>query len=335
MRATLTLAIVTTLGLVVSPVRAQSKDDLARADTLFKEGVARLKQGDDAAACARFSESKELAPAVGVSLYLADCLQRIGKPASAWREFRSAEALAIERKDRRASLAHQRAEVLAPALDRVTIAASSLASVSLTLDGEELSSEDLGAPIPVDPGRHVVVARSGQAQRVYEAVVDASHTTATIQIEPFVAEKAAAPGPAALAVAPGGSADEASPTREGPGALEAGSGRLWISIGLAGLAAGGIGIGAGFGVAAKNARDESNAGPCNATDHCTPNGLALRHDAIDDALVSTVAFGVGLAALGACAIVTFALPHGAKANQVSLSPAPAPGGGGAVVSGTF
>ena len=115
MRTTLALAVMTTLGLVVGPARAQSKDDLARADTLFKEGVARLKQGDDAAACSRFAESKELAPAVGVSLYLADCLQRVGKPASAWREFRSAEALAIERKDKRASLAHHRAEVLAPA----------------------------------------------------------------------------------------------------------------------------------------------------------------------------------------------------------------------------
>lgn len=336
MRTTLALAVMTTLGLVVGPARAQSRDDLARADTLFKEGVARLKQGDDAAACSRFAESKELAPAVGVSLYLADCLQRVGKPASAWREFRSAEALAIERKDKRASLAHHRAEVLAPALDRVTIAAGGLdASVRVTLDGEELSSDDLGAPIPVDPGRHVVVARTGQAQRVYEAVVDASHTTATIKIDPFVAEKAPAPAPVAHDAAPGGSADGASPTPEEPAASDPGSGRLWVSIGLAGLAAGGLGIGAGFGIAAKNARDESNAGPCNATDHCTPNGLALRHDAIDDAVVSTVAFGVGVAALGACAIVTFALPRGAKASHVSLSPAPVPGGGGAVVSGAF
>src|SRR5580704_8146905 len=108
-------------SLSVRTAHAQSKEQIARAETLFDEGKALLKTGNDADACARFSESKQLAPAVGVSLYLADCLQRIGKTASAWSEFQNAAALARERNDKRAELAQRRALALAPTLDRVTI----------------------------------------------------------------------------------------------------------------------------------------------------------------------------------------------------------------------
>jgi hypothetical protein len=338
MRGALVVVVAVALGFSSGAAHAQSKDDLALADTLFHEGVALLKRGDDATACARFAQSKELAPAVGVSLYLADCLQRVGKPASAWKEFRSAEALATQRKDKRAAIAHQRAEALAPELDRITIAAPSLdTSVLVTLDGEPVPPESWGTPMPVDPGRHVVMARSGGAQRVFEAVVDAGHTTATVTVAPFTEDRPddktrvahGEPSPGVTEAEATGSATQEAPSND------TGSGRLWLSIGLAGLAAGGLGVGTGFGLAAKTARDESNAGPCNATDHCTPSGLSLRQDAINDALVSTVAFGVGVVALGACAIVTFALPHGAKSNPVTVSPAPVAGGGGALLRGAF
>jgi hypothetical protein len=337
-RALPAMLLTTTLGLAAGTAHADSKDDVAFADALFHQGVALLKEGDDAGACVRFSQSKELSPAVGVSLYLADCLQRIGKPASAWREFRSAEALATERKDKRAALAHRRAEALAAGLDRLTIqvAPSLEGSLRLSLDGKALAREDWGTAIPVDPGNHVVVARSGEAERVFEASVDANRTTASIQIDALAPdkpeEKAAAARPTGDVPAAGADTDAKAPEDDKPAGFA--GGRLWLSLGLAGLGAAGLGVGAGFGIAARSARDQSNDGPCNASDHCTPNGLSLRHDAINDALVSTVAFGVGIAALGACAVVTFVLPHG-KGNPVTVTPAPVAGGGGALVQTSF
>lgn len=328
----------TTLGLAAGPARADTKDDVAFADALFHQGLALLKQGDDADACMRFEQSKELAPAVGVSLYLADCLQRIGKPASAWREFRSAEALAIERKDKRAALAHRRAEALVAGLDRLTVQVgpSLEGSVHLSLDGKALARDEWGTAIPVDPGNHVVVARSGEIERVFEASVDTNRTTASIQIDALApdkpVERAPAQHPAGGVPVASGDADGTPPEAEK--STPHGGGRLWISLGLAGLGAAGLGVGAGFGLAAKSARDQSNDGPCDASDHCTPSGLSLRHDAISDALVSTVAFGVGIAALGACAVVAFVLPRG-NGNAVTVSPAPVAGGGGARVQTTF
>jgi len=341
-RTTLAAALLTTaLGLASPTARAQSKDDVTFADELFHQGVALLKQGDDAGACARFAQSRDLAPAVGVSLYLADCLQRVGKPASAWREFRSAEALAIERKDRRAALAHRRAEALAGGLDWLTIqvAPSLQDSLRVSLDGKAVAREDWGAGIPVDPGNHIVVARSGQVERVFETFVDADRTSASVAIDKLVDEKqdekaAASAHPAdVLGAAPDPAAGR--PVGEQPTGLATDRERLWAMIGLAGLGAAGIGVGSGFGIAAKTARDESNAGPCNASDHCTPNGLSLRHDAIGDALVSTVAFGVGAAALVGCAIVAIVIPRGGNGNPVTVVPAPLAGGGGAMLRTTF
>ena len=191
----------TTLCLAPSRANGETKDDVAFADALFRQGLALLKQGDDAGACARFAQSKELVPAVGVSLYLADCLQRVGKPASAWREFRAAEALATERKDKRSAIAHKRAEALEPELDRLTIqvAPSLQDSLRVALDGKAVEREDWGTGIPVDPGNHVVVARSGQVERVFEALVDANRTTASVQIDQLVEERSdPKPSPTAL-----------------------------------------------------------------------------------------------------------------------------------------
>jgi hypothetical protein len=331
----------TTLALAAGTARAQSKEDVAFADALFRQGVALLKAGDDAGACARFAQSKELAPAVGVSLYLADCLQRVGKPASAWREFRSAEVLATERKDKRAALAHRRAEALAPTLERITIqvAASLEDSLRISLDGKAVAPEDWGSAIPVDPGNHLVVARSGQAERVFEAFVDATRTTASVTIDKIVdarpAAAAASPvpprGDGIKATANANGARSPDESTEGPTADPA---RFWVSIGLVGLGAVGIGIGTGFGLEAKNARDQSNAGPCNASDHCTAHGLSLRNDAIADARISTVAFALGAVAIGA-SVVVIVIPHGAKRDAVTVTPVALSGGGGALVGTTF
>ena len=55
--------------------RAQTRDDVARAEALFNAGRALVEGGRYADACAKFAESKRLAPGLGVTLYLADCYE--------------------------------------------------------------------------------------------------------------------------------------------------------------------------------------------------------------------------------------------------------------------
>ncbi|MGH7270850.1 MAG: hypothetical protein ACREJ3_10510 [Polyangiaceae bacterium] len=160
---------------LVSPAvaRAQSRDDLARADSLFNAAKALLDEGQVTDACAKFAESKHLAPGLGVTLYLADCYERIGRFASAWTEFRSAEGLALQRHDKRAAVARARADALNPKLDRLTVTLAPTvpqAGLQVLVDGTALTSEEMGLPAPVDPGDHVVVVSSqGQVRRTIKA----------------------------------------------------------------------------------------------------------------------------------------------------------------------
>src|SRR5215472_5799664 len=151
-----TLLAIGAAAAVSGPVvaRAQANVDVARADALFNAAKALLDSGQYTDACAKFAESKRLAPGLGVTLYLADCYERIGRTASAWTEFRSAEGLARARNDARAAVARARAQSLEPKLPRLTIAVAptvTRAGLRVALDGKPVSEEEWGLGLPVDP----------------------------------------------------------------------------------------------------------------------------------------------------------------------------------------
>jgi hypothetical protein len=318
-------------------VRAQSKDDVARADALFNAAKALTDSGQYADACAKFAESKRLAPGLGVTMYLADCYEHIGRTASAWTEFRVAEGLARARNDKRADVARQHAQALEPKLDRLTIEiAPSVPRVGLSIlrDGLPVSTEELGLAVPVDPGDHaVIVSAPGHSPRTLNAHVGPEAPNATVRVDSLDdAATAAVPAPAP---APTGSAP--APTPETPGEGDD-PGRTRRLIGLAGMGVGvvGLGVGAVFGLLAKGALDSSNSnGHCSASDHCDSTGLADRQDASSKATLSTVFFIVG-GVVGAGGVVLYlTAPSAASTAAVTLAPAPMAGGGGALVSGSF
>src|SRR5579872_4121235 len=132
---------VAVLALVLGPTgaaRAQTTD-VARAETLFNAAKALTDARRYVDACAKFAESKRLAPGLGVTLYLADCYERIGRTASAWTEFRSAEGQARERNDKRADVERTHAQALEPRLNRITISVAPtvpLAGLQVLRDGQ-------------------------------------------------------------------------------------------------------------------------------------------------------------------------------------------------------
>src|ERR1700730_16982019 len=147
MRAVVFVSLLAACASVTGVAAAQPKEDLARADALFNAGKALTDSGQFGDACAKFAESKRLAPGLGVTLYLADCYEHIGRIASAWTEFRSAEGLARERNDKRADVARGRAQALEPKLNRLTIAvAPSIPRSGLQVlrDGIPVAEEELG-----------------------------------------------------------------------------------------------------------------------------------------------------------------------------------------------
>jgi hypothetical protein len=319
---------------------AQTRDDVARAEALFNAGRALVEGGRYADACAKFAQSKRLAPGLGVTLYLADCYERIGRTASAWIEFRNAEGQARERNDRRAEVARARAQALEPNLCRLTIFVAPTVprkGLEVLRDGLPVAQEELGLAVPVDAGDHVVIASlQGKVRRTLVAHVGPKRPTAELTIEVDAESPGAASGdePAEPTQEPADTAEEPIAPKLAPD--DALMTRRWAGLGIGALGVAGIGTGAVFGLIAKAKLDQSNTGPCNATtDHCTTDGTAIRKDAENAAFVSTVTFVVGAAALAAGVVLYVTTLRGVMGTGVAIVPAPVAGGGAALVQGVF
>jgi hypothetical protein len=343
------IALAALASVVTVPVvaRAQSKDDIARADALFNAAKALTDAGQYADACAKFAESKRLAPGLGVTLYLADCYEHIGRTASAWTEFLDAEGLARQRNDKRADVAHQRAQALEPKLDRLTITVAPTVpqtGLSILRDGVAVPREELGAAVPVDPGDHaIVVSAPGHAARTLNAHVGPESPTATVRIDSLDEGPVTTPSPTPAPAAAPPPAPTPAEQPQGPEQPPASSDdssktRRLISFGAMGLGVVGIGVGTVFGFLAKSKLDASNSnGHCNPADFCDPTGLSDRHDAGTFATVSTIGFIAGgvLAAGGVVLFLTSAPSAPTSTTGLSLTPAPLTGGAGALLSGSF
>jgi serine/threonine-protein kinase len=326
-----------------STAKAQSKDDVARADALFNAAKALSDAGQFTDACAKFAESKRLAPAIGVTLYLADCYEHIGRTASAWTEFRSAEGLARERNDKRADVARAHAEALAPKLDRLTITVAQTipqAGLQVLRDGVAVTAEELGLPSPVDPGDHaVVVSAPGHAARTFTAHVGPEAPSATVHIDSLDEPTTGAiPVPVPIPV-PSPPPPVATPLPVIPEPLappaDTGATRRYIGLGVGALGIVGIGVGSAFGVVAKSKFDQTNVSQCNATDHCTSPGLAGRQDAEHAATASNIGFTIGAVLLAGGAVLYFTALKPVARSGIVVAPAPMVGGGGALLRATF
>jgi serine/threonine-protein kinase len=338
------LAVLIAVCLPPSAAFAQSsKEDLARADSLFNAGKALVDSGDFVDACAKFAESKRLAPGLGVTLYLADCYEHVGKTASAWTEFRSAEGLARERNDKRADVAHDRAQALEPKLPRLTIALAPTISrdgVQILRDGRVVAPEEIGSAVPVDPGDHAIVVSSpGRPSKTLTAHLDAEHASAVVNIDSLEPANEGAPSapPAPPAPPPQAAPPPVELSRpQPPRGADAGATRRWIGVGIGAAGVVGVGVGAVLGLMAKSQQSSSNGpGGCDATDHCTPQGLSDRKAAEGLAMGSTIAFIAGGVAIAGGAVLFLTAPRGASKAGIVVVPAPMVGGGGALLSATF
>jgi hypothetical protein len=326
-------------------------NDVQQAESLFNAGKALLAGGQNAEACAKFAQSKRLAPGLGVTLFLADCYERIGRVASAWTEFRTAEGLARERNDKRADVARDRAQALEPRLNRLTISVAPTvpqSGLQVLLDGATMSPEEWGLPSPVDPGDHVVVVMSqGRTRRTINAHLGPENRNTSIRIDsldeaPPAPSPAPPPAPAAPVAPPpqpspatASPPPEAAPETAQPG--DSGATRRWIGIGVGMAGVVGLGIGVGVGLAAKSKYDESNDPGNNCSGSvCGPGpGYGLRQSSVGMATAATVVFVVGAAAVAAGAVLYITAPHDSPVSSVAIAPSVMPGGGGALLHATF
>lgn len=265
--------------------RAEGPADSARAEALFQEGTKLLDEGKVKEACERFAESRKLAVAVGVTLYLADCYENLGRTATAQALFREAEKMAIARRDRRENVAHERAEKLEPFIPSLALRFAQVPEgVTVTLDGAPLPHA-VEEPQRIDPGPHTLRVTAPH-KVAFQTQLKATATSTTIKVDvPVLAD-----------------ADEPAHHSAPP---------FWttqkiVGAGVAGAGVASVAVGFVFGAIAKGKLDDSNAdGHCGPDNRCDAVGLQLRSDGDSAATVANVTVGVGLVAMAGGAFLFF------------------------------
>jgi hypothetical protein len=213
---------------------------------------------------------------VGTLLNLAECLEKTGRTASAWVEFRAAAAAARDAGQvDRERMARDRAAMLKPRLATLAIVLTpgkTAYGIQIKRNGEIVEPLLWGTPLPVDPGTHTVEV-SAPGKKTWMAAADVPRKAgAKVTITVPLLENAPVERPAGT------------------------DPRKTLAFVLGGAGGIGIGLGAGFGIMAMVKNNESKA-YCRPSNLCTAKGVTLRSEALAAGTGSTVAFAVGALAL--------------------------------------
>jgi len=274
-------AFVVLLGAMMTPViaHAQPSENAVAAEALFDAGRADVEKGDFANACPKFLQSHKLDPAAGTLINLADCEEHVGHLAAAWLAWREAvERLPLG--DPRLPTVTQRRDAMEKRVPRLTIRLGRVESSDfvVTKDEAALPKDLLDVPLPVDPGRHVIVFKTPQhlESRTIVSLGEGARETITLE-----------PGP------PEATRERIDPIR--PTEPE-GGGVPWYGWGALGLGVVGVGLGTVTGILAisKKGEQEENCFPITT---CTDAGADAASSGRTFATVSTVSVIVGSAAL--------------------------------------
>jgi hypothetical protein len=313
--AALGALVVASMGPAARTARAQGNT----AQAQFDYGLAEMEAGRYASGCPALAESYRIDPHPGVLFTLAECENRWGRIASALTHYEayldlfdhmSAEQKAHQRgRDRVCKEQLGRLRLKVPQL-AVSLPANAPPGTTVTRDGEPLGAPSLGVALPVDPGDHVVVARTPDGV-AHETRV----TLAPAERKALVADLSAAsvPAPAAGATAPSPPAAQ-QPDRAPPAAMSPLRTWAWIAagVGVAGLVLGGV-----AGAVVLGDKSAIDAG-CRPDRTCNAAGLSAASQAQTFGLLSDVGFGAGAAA-AVTSVVLFALAPSRRWQPVAAA----------------
>jgi len=310
--------------------QGKSGGNRAAAEALFNQGRDLMSAGKFSDACPKFEASQQLDPGLGTMLNLAECYEKTGRTASAWAEYREAIPLArAAGSTARQDLATERAQALQERLSTLTIRAmagdDANAHLEVRRDGVALQEAELGAPIPVDPGEHVIEAVA-PGKQPWSSKIQVGGDAAKVSVEIPALQAASgnptssAPPPAVTTPGPTGAAPADNPN--------AGSAMRMTGLVFGGVGVVGIGLGSFFGLQASSKWSDAK-GKCGDFPYgCSAEGQDLQSSAKSAATISTVMFVAGGALLATGAVLYFTAP---KRESVALGIGP----GSAFVKGTF
>jgi hypothetical protein len=289
------------LALLLAPSSARSETPEQAADRLFNEAKALASAGRYAEACPKLEESQKLDPGIGTEFDLADCYERTGHPARAYRLFAEVAKIAhASGKIDRANAATARLAALAEKIASLRIVANNPApGLVVKLDGAVVPSVDLGAAQPIEAGDHALEASApGSVSWRHIAHIEPG-AKVDVQVPPLAA--VAAPPPPAGASGLGGQRI------------------LAIGVGTAGLV--GVATGAVSGVLSLAWHNSAQSACPGAACPTSNPGFGTWHQAVVAGNVSTIAFAAGGALLAGAAVLWISAPKaGATAAWLRVGP---------------
>jgi hypothetical protein len=310
----LALTAVVTIFAMSRPALAQSSEDLAAAEELFRSAKALMQESQYERACPMFAESARLDRQAGTLLNLGVCYESQGKTASAFGAFSQAVIEATRKgQTDRAQFAKEHLQALEPKLSRVTITLQKPAhGENIEVDDRAIGEGSLRAALPMDPGEHAIVASApGKIQAKQTFVGPVGPSTQDV----LVTALEDAPLPPSAVAAPKEEPDDGHGRRN--------LGYVVGSVGIAGLATGAIFSAVYLSKARENNRTCVGDPPVSDGHVCTVQEIAAAQDTRSAAKVDStgavVGFAVGIVGLAAGTyLVLTAHPAAPKTAEKSV-----------------
>jgi hypothetical protein len=316
-------------GAALLSVTPLAHADKAAAEALFNAGIQLMQSGKAGEACPKFEQSQREEPHPATLLNLGKCYESVGKTASAWSAYKDAATLARQmQKPEHEASGKQLAAALEPKLSKLKVDGTPVPGLVLKRDGVEISVATLGIPVAVDPGEHVIeVAAQGYEPTTLKVTVGKNGDVQSVSIPPLQKAKQ-------TVVPPGGAA--------APAAGDDGSSQRTIGYIVGGVGVASLGFGAVMGLMAASDKSAAEDDVTLCPDQkCTPAGREKIDSAESKALLSTIGFGVGAAAIAGGVVLI--LTAGGLEHEKAPEPGPTarvlptfdPNGGGLTVVGRF
>ena len=307
-----------------TPAYAETSDSgtsRAASRALGVSGVKSFKKGDYAAASDQLERAYKVLRVPTLGLWSARSLAKLGKLVEAAERYLEATRLDVSTGDaaiqkKAQEDARTEREALLPRIPTLTIAVRGVdpSVIELALDGAPISNALVGQALPVNPGRHRVDARFGEATTGDEgSVEEGAGMTLNLTLTP--------PPQAVAGTKPAPSRTPAAPTPETPPSTEAKGGNLRKTLGFVALAVGGAAL-ATSGITAGLALGKKKDMESDCIDNrCNPS----RQDDVNSyqtlRTVSTVTVFVGAAGIASGVVLLLTAPKNTEsAGRASVQP---------------
>ncbi len=254
-----------------------------------------MADGRHAEACVKFEESQRLRSGIGTQFNLAECYEQTGRVASAWSLYLrvAAETKSLGQPERE-EVARTRAAALEARLARLTIKVTApVAGLELELDGAAMNRATWGIALPLDPGKHSLLARAaGHETWRGEALVPEGPTELTIAVPKLAPSRSTRAAPTPRPAPPRASAERRSPSLLAR--------RMPYIVG--GVGAASVVLGALLGLRAISKNGEAEEICVDTPTACPPDQIQRHGDLTAAAHAARTAgyftFGLGLVGIG-------------------------------------